>query len=102
MLNSIQRINLSPEELAEIINEATWEQIKMQSADAGEARGIVKGRAEGEAKGKAEMLKRLITHRFGQLPEWAVIKIDSATTTQLEIWAEAIFDTQSIEQLLAN
>jgi hypothetical protein len=57
---------------------------------------------KGEAKGKAEMLKRLITRRFGQLPESAVIKIEAADTTQLEIWAEAIFDVQSIKQLLVN
>jgi hypothetical protein len=100
MLNSIQRINLSPEELAEIINEATWEQIKMQSADAGEARGIVKGRAEGEVKGKAEMLKRLITRRFGQLPEWAETRIDTANVTQLELWAEKFFIAQTIDTLL--
>ena len=46
------------------------------------------------------MLKRLINLRFGKLPTWAQVRIDQASTAQLEAWAEAIFDAKDIKQLL--
>jgi len=60
------------------------------------------GLAEGKAEGKIELLKRQLIRRFSSLPDWAITKIESANVAQLEAWAEAIFDAQSIEQLLSD
>jgi predicted transposase YdaD len=73
---------------------------KAEGEARGEARGIAKGKAEGKAEGQAAVLKRLITRRFGKLPKWAEKRIDKADTTQLETWAEAIFDARTIKDLL--
>ncbi|KOR28836.1 hypothetical protein TI04_10110 [Achromatium sp. WMS2] len=64
------------------------------------ARGRSAGIAEGRAEGRAELLKRQITRRFGALPEWAKERIDASDSEQLELWAEQIFDAQSVEELL--
>jgi predicted transposase/invertase (TIGR01784 family) len=66
----------------------------------GRIQGKAEGLAEGEAKGKAELLKNLLTRRFGQLPDWAIAKIESANIEQLELWAEGIFDVNSIDDLI--
>ena len=62
--------------------------------------GKSEGLAEGRAKGKIELLKRQLIRRFGQLPDWAIIKIENVEIAQLELWAEAIFEAQNIEELL--
>lgn len=74
--------------------------IRDEAKAEGLAEGEAKGKAEGLAKGKAELLKRLLTRRFGQLPDWAIIQIETAEIAQLELWAEAIFEAQNIEVLL--
>lgn len=66
----------------------------------GETKGVLKGKIEGKAEGEAIVLKRLIIRRFKKLPKWAETRLNQADTTQLEAWAEAIFDAQSVEDLL--
>lgn len=96
ILNVIQSSTITPEEFAEIKSDAAWENVKQRMWSEGKAEGI----AEGEIKGKMELIKRLIIRRFGSLPAWAVQKIDTANITQLELWAEAIFDVKDIATLL--
>ena len=66
----------------------------------GKADGEAKGKADGEAKGKADGLKRQLKRRFGALPRWAVLRLDSAAMDQLDGWLEGIFEAQSLEDLL--
>jgi hypothetical protein len=61
---------------------------------------FAKGKADGEAKGKADGLKRQLKRRFGALPRWAVLRLDSAAMDQLDGWLEGIFEAQSLEDLL--
>ncbi|HYN78090.1 MAG TPA: DUF2887 domain-containing protein [Lamprocystis sp. (in: g-proteobacteria)] len=56
--------------------------------------------AKGKAEGKADGLKRLLKRRFGVLPRWAVLRLDSAAMDQLDGWLEGIFEAQSLEGLL--
>jgi Uma2 family endonuclease len=65
-----------------------------------EARGKKKGKAKGIYEGEAAILKRLIIHRFGALPKWAKLRIESANVEHIETWAEGIFDAKTIEELL--
>ncbi len=66
----------------------------------GEARGRAEGIAEGEARGKAVMLTRMLERRFGELPPWARERIHQADDTRLDAWADALFDAQTIEEVL--
>ena len=68
--------------------------------DQGETKGRAKGRAEGRAKGcaegRADSLKRLLEHRFGQLPEAVVSLIASASQAELVAWFTAALDATSL------
>ncbi|CAK0772356.1 DUF4351 domain-containing protein [Gammaproteobacteria bacterium] len=70
----------------------------------GLVKGLVKGRtkgmAKGLAKGKTESLKRLLTRRFGALPDWALQRIDGASLDQIDIWLDGLLDAESAASLL--
>lgn len=76
------------------------------SLDAVRIEGKTEGKAEGKAEGKYEgevvILKKLIIHRFGNLPAWAKMRIDTADVEQVETWAEKIFEVTSVEELFAS
>jgi hypothetical protein len=44
----------------------------------------------------------LLARRFGKLPAWVAARLKRAETAQLEAWAEGIFDTTSLEELLGR
>ena len=60
------------------------------------------GKKEGRQEEARAILRKLLGRRFGQLPPWAVARLEEAETAQLEAWAEAIFDAASLEELLGR
>jgi len=58
------------------------------------------GRSEGRTEGRTESLKRLLTRRFGSLPDWAVQRIEGASIEQLDIWFDDVLDAESLSNLL--
>ena len=58
--------------------------------------------AEGKVEGKVETLKRLLAHRFGDLPLWAEQRIDAASIEQMDHWFDGIFDAPSLEALIGQ
>ncbi|MDE0108244.1 MAG: hypothetical protein OXN96_10555 [Bryobacterales bacterium] len=54
------------------------------------------GETKGLAKGRADLLTRLLEHRFGQLPEAAVSLIASASEAELVTWFTAALDATSL------
>ena len=62
--------------------------------------GMELGEQKGMQKGEVTVLKRLILRRYGSLPQWAVMRLEQADTSQLEEWSERIFDAQTLEELL--
>ena len=65
-------------------------------------RGLNEGKAEGKTEGKAEMLMRQMRHRYGALPESAVATILDAHPAALDLWADAIFEAESLDGLLSR
>ena len=68
----------------------------------GKAEGVAQGRAEGEALGLKRALHRLLTARFGLLPDGVVARIDALPGEALEATLDravtapdlaAVFDT---------
>jgi len=51
----------------------------------------------GMVRGQYTLLKRMLEHRFGLLPEWASEKLKSAKTKELEAWSVAIFTAPTLE-----
>jgi len=70
--------------------------------------GLQTGREEGEADGlrqgiayaKADDLARLLTRRFGPLPDWAAARIAAAPVPQLDAWLDGIFDAPGLRDLI--
>ncbi len=72
----------------------------------GEARGMAKGKAEGEAKGQrlgmAQTLKNQVQRRFGDLPDWAVDRIDRADVDTLERWSYRVLDATTLDDVFQD
>ena len=61
------------------------------------------GRLEGRAEGRASVIniiRRQLTKRFGELPDWAEARIRTANVKQLEAWADAVLTGTSLPEIL--
>jgi len=72
----------------------------------GEKRGWEKGRKEGWQEGRNEgqitLLQRLLTRKFGPLPESVQQCIQGATPAQIETWSLNVLDAQTLEEVFAS
>ncbi|NJO18026.1 MAG: DUF4351 domain-containing protein, partial [Thioploca sp.] len=72
----------------------------------GKLTGILEGERRGERRGKLEgealILQRLLTKRFGALPQWAVEKIAQAQNEQLEQWSLQLLEAETLEAVFAQ
>ena len=59
------------------------------------------GRTEGELIGEAKLLQRQLTKRFGALDDITLTRLHSATSEQLEFWAERVLDATSLQAVFA-
>jgi hypothetical protein len=50
-------------------------------------------------KGESNMLTRLLRKRFGELPASVCARIQSATSEQLEEWAERLMEVTTLNEL---
>ena len=79
----------------------------MQYVTSVEKIGIKKGKQEGYQKGKQEelqlgeviVIKRLLIHRFGEVPAWAEERVKKAPVEELEQYAERILDAKKLEEV---
>jgi hypothetical protein len=65
----------------------------------GRQEGRKEGREEGVRKGKADLLKTLASHRFGDLPPSAVRRFNHADATTLERWSRQLLDAKRLEDV---
>ena len=61
--------------------------------------GKIEGILEGERKGERLLLTRQLTRRYGELPSWALQKLEQATVAELEQISDAMFEVTNLEQL---
>jgi hypothetical protein len=66
----------------------------------GEQRGELRGELRGQQIGEANVLVRLLTRRFGPLPDWAEARLRAADAARLETWADAVLDAASLTDVL--
>ena len=68
--------------------------------------GVVQGRQEGLSQGRQqgqlELITRLLTRRFGALPDWASARLQAAHADQLEQWADRVLDAASLEAVFGG
>ncbi|MFZ4802884.1 MAG: hypothetical protein ACOYLR_13270, partial [Chlorobium sp.] len=63
----------------------------------GMARGEVIGMEKGVVIGSAGLLRRLLEHRFGVLPEWALGALSGASEQELDAWGVAVLTAPTLE-----
>ena len=54
---------------------------------------------QGRQEGEVNLLKSLARHRFGDLPHWAVERLDRADVGTLERWSHRLLDAESLEDV---
>lgn len=60
------------------------------------------GLAEGRAEGRAELILKLVTLRFGELPETARTAIKTAGVEELDRIGERLLIAASVEEVLGK
>ena len=62
---------------------------------------VEEGRQEGEQKGvqigEQILLQRMLTRRFGEVPDWALKRLLQASPEQLEQWADRLLDATTLD-----
>ena len=58
---------------------------------------VEEGRQEGRQEGEQIMLQRMLTRRFGGVPDWAQKRLIEAGPEQLEQWADRLLDAPNLE-----
>ena len=59
-------------------------------------------RQEGLEQGTRRMLTRQMVKKYGAIPTWAQTRLDQAGPEQLETWADAILEAETLEALLSE
>ncbi len=57
-------------------------------------------REEGRQKGERKLLLKLLTLRFGKLPEAALARVNAAGVEQLEAWAERVLTALTLAEVI--
>ena len=65
----------------------------------GRLEGRHEGRLEGRLEGKCGLLEMILTRRFGPLPDWAKQRLASASSEQLDQWAERALEAKSLQDV---
>jgi hypothetical protein len=67
----------------------------------GEKKGVKKGVKKGKMDGMKGLLATQLQKKFGQLPDWARERLDSADPSSIEKWGCAILQKGSLEEVFA-
>ncbi len=78
------------------------EEISMPYISSFERAGMERGLEQGRVLGKAQLLKRQLQRRFGDVPGWATDKIDAADESAIETWVDALFEAETVEAVFAS
>jgi hypothetical protein len=61
-----------------------------------------RGKAEGKAEGRAEIVRRLLTYRFGALSEAQLDRVRNADDEQLNVLAERLLQAATLQEALGS
>jgi hypothetical protein len=63
---------------------------------------IERGHSTGKLEGKLETLTRLLTRRFGPLPEWVAHRLSAGTVEQLDTWFDRGVDATNLAEVFGG
>ena len=61
--------------------------------------GMQRGMQRGIHQGEFSLLNRQLSRRFGQLPGWALERLEQAECEQLEAWGERLLEAKTLEEV---
>jgi predicted transposase YdaD len=83
--------------------EEKWRQGVLEGLQKGKQEGLheglERGLERGVQQGEAALLMRLLTRRFGQLPESVDMLLSQASTAELEAWGERVLDAATLDEV---
>ena len=85
--------------IAEWLKQEGMEKGMKEGMEKGLAKGIIKGREEGREEGRAELLWKLISKKFPQIPSRYYEKLKALTIDQLDTLGLDLMEMQSEEEL---
>lgn len=65
----------------------------------GLAQGMEQGLSQGRQEGEAALLQRLLTRRFGPLPEAAQQRLATADAETLLVWGERVLEARTLDEV---
>ena len=96
--------NIVARDLAEVMRSAVRPQaadIVMSTGQRLIQQGRREGRAEGRIEGQRAVLVRLLSARFGSLPQVAADRIAAASKAEIDLWVERVLTAPSLASVLA-
>ena len=75
------------------------EEERLEGMQIGMKAGMQAGKQEGKQEGEVLFLKKLLTKRFGSLPDAVIAKLERADTAQLELWGERMLDAKALGEV---
>ena len=60
------------------------------------------GLSQGLSQGRTIVLERLLTRRFGQLPNDICLCLHNATVDQLDHWADTLLEAETLEDVFRH
>jgi predicted transposase YdaD len=84
-------------ELATFTNQE--QEVVMEMLTSWEKKGRAEGRTEGLREGQQMLLERLLTRKFGPLPDGVRTRLERLPSTKLTALGEAIFDIATLDEL---
>ncbi|MEP7120586.1 MAG: hypothetical protein ABJE95_06745 [Byssovorax sp.] len=101
-----------PEELLRLVASEVGkdvEEVIVTTADILREQGRTKGRSEGRSEGLSEglkgqrvMLLKLLSQRFGELPEVTVARVNAAGPLELEAWFDRGLTAATLDEVLGE
>jgi hypothetical protein len=70
--------------------------VKMRYVTSVERIGIEQGIEQGIGRGEMILLRRMLTKRFGELPQEIEIRLSQASIADLELWGDRILEAQTL------
>lgn len=72
---------------------------RREARQAGLEEGLRKGQMKGQVEGERRVLQRQLGRRFGTPPDWVIAQLASATSEQLEAWADAVLTANTLDEV---
>ncbi len=75
--------------------------IHILAKEEGLKEGRQEGLNEGRQKGQAELFLQMLALKFGELPEWILAKVKSASTDHIATYLKRCMNQSSLDEIFA-